>query len=159
VTADAETNTISVLNNCKGIPVVIHKDQDYYVPTLIFGHLLTECTFDNAEKKTTGGHNGSSAKLANIFSVDFVVECLNAMPQACVQRDVHNLFNFLIVSISFPIKLVGLGRAGTSVASAGTPLCTRPQMNPPKGYGVSSTQTSPRNGHRDAYAAYKKTKE
>ena len=32
---------ISVLNNGRGIPVVRHKEHDCYVPTLIFGHLLT----------------------------------------------------------------------------------------------------------------------
>ena len=78
VTVDADTNTISVLNNGKGIPVVRHKEHDCYVPTLIFGHLLTGSNFDDAEKKTTGGRNGYGAKLANIFSVEFVVECLDA---------------------------------------------------------------------------------
>ena len=41
VEIDAETNTISVKNNGKGIPVVEHKEHNCYVPTLIFGHLLT----------------------------------------------------------------------------------------------------------------------
>ena len=74
---DAATNTISVLNNGKGIPVVMHKEHKCYVPTLIFGHLLTGSNFDDDEKKTTGGRNGYGAKLANIFSTEFVVECLD----------------------------------------------------------------------------------
>ncbi len=78
VVVDAETNTISVLNNGKGIPVVMHKEHNCYVPTLIFGHLLTGSNFDDDEKKTTGGRNGYGAKLANIFSTEFVVECLDA---------------------------------------------------------------------------------
>jgi len=41
VEIDPETNTISVMNNGKGIPVVEHKEHNCYVPTLIFGHLLT----------------------------------------------------------------------------------------------------------------------
>ena len=41
VNIDAEAGTISVLNNGKGIPVVVHKEHGCYVPTLIFGHLLT----------------------------------------------------------------------------------------------------------------------
>ena len=32
---------ISVMNNGKGIPVVMHKEHNCYVPTLIFGQLLT----------------------------------------------------------------------------------------------------------------------
>jgi len=78
VVVDAETNTISVLNNGKGIPVVMHKEHNCYVPTLIFGHLLTGSNFDDDEKKTTGGRNGYGAKLANIFSTEFTVECCDS---------------------------------------------------------------------------------
>ncbi|CAH0519772.1 unnamed protein product [Peronospora belbahrii] len=46
-----------------------------YVPELIFGHLLTGSDFDdNKKKETTGGRNGYGAKLANIFSNEFIVE-------------------------------------------------------------------------------------
>ena len=78
ITIDAASNSISVLNNGKGIPVVMHKEHNCYVPTLIFGHLLTGSNFDDDEKKTTGGRNGYGAKLANIFSKEFVVECVDA---------------------------------------------------------------------------------
>jgi len=78
VTIDAESNTISVKNNGQGIPVEIHKEQKCYVPTMIFGQLLTGSNFDDDEKKTTGGRNGYGAKLANIFSTKFVVECLDS---------------------------------------------------------------------------------
>ncbi len=78
ITIDASSNTISVLNNGKGIPVVMHREHGCYVPTLIFGHLLTGSNFDDDEKKTTGGRNGYGAKLANIFSTEFVVECLDS---------------------------------------------------------------------------------
>jgi DNA topoisomerase-2 len=49
-----EENYVSVKNNGKGIPVVMHKEHNCYVPTLIFGHLLTGSNFDDDEKKTTG---------------------------------------------------------------------------------------------------------
>ncbi|KAK0097853.1 hypothetical protein PV326_013248 [Microctonus aethiopoides] len=71
---DAENNTISVWNNGKGIPVVIHKDENMYVPTMIFGHLLTSSNYDDTEEKVTGGRNGYGAKLCNIFSHRFTVE-------------------------------------------------------------------------------------
>mmetsp|Transcript_21683 Transcript_21683/g.35833 ORF Transcript_21683/g.35833 Transcript_21683/m.35833 type:complete len:1417 (-) Transcript_21683:66-4316(-) len=77
ITIDAEKNMISVRNNGKGIPIVMHKDSGVYVPTLIFGHLLTGSNFDDDEKKTTGGRNGYGAKLANIFSTKFIVECVD----------------------------------------------------------------------------------
>eukprot|EP00559_Dactyliosolen_fragilissimus_P003213 CAMPEP_0184868400 /NCGR_PEP_ID=MMETSP0580-20130426/30253_1 /TAXON_ID=1118495 /ORGANISM="Dactyliosolen fragilissimus" /LENGTH=1472 /DNA_ID=CAMNT_0027369251 /DNA_START=95 /DNA_END=4513 /DNA_ORIENTATION=- len=75
---DAESNEISVKNNGKGIPIAMHKEHKCYVPTLIFGHLLTGSNFDDDEKKTTGGRNGYGAKLANIFSLKFVVECVDS---------------------------------------------------------------------------------
>ncbi|XP_014222609.1 DNA topoisomerase 2 isoform X1 [Trichogramma pretiosum] len=71
---DAESNTISVWNNGKGIPVVVHKGENMYVPTMIFGHLLTSSNYDDAEEKVTGGRNGYGAKLCNIFSHRFTVE-------------------------------------------------------------------------------------
>ena len=37
---DQEKGKLSVMNDGKGIPVVIHKEHNVYVPELIFGHLL-----------------------------------------------------------------------------------------------------------------------
>lgn len=39
------------MNDGKGIPVEMHKEHDMYVPTLIFGHLLTSSNFDDEQKK------------------------------------------------------------------------------------------------------------
>ncbi|KAJ8915854.1 hypothetical protein NQ315_004668 [Exocentrus adspersus] len=69
-----EENTISVWNNGQGIPVVMHKDEQMYVPTMIFGHLLTSSNYNDEEEKVTGGRNGYGAKLCNIFSNKFTVE-------------------------------------------------------------------------------------
>ncbi|KAA1105844.1 DNA topoisomerase 2 [Puccinia graminis f. sp. tritici] len=74
VTIDSEKNIISVMNNGKGIPIEIHETEQIYIPELIFGHLLAGSNFDDEEKKTTGGRNGYGAKLANIYSTEFIVE-------------------------------------------------------------------------------------
>ncbi|KAL1925022.1 uncharacterized protein VTP21DRAFT_4676 [Calcarisporiella thermophila] len=74
VDIDREKNVISVYNNGKGIPVQIHKEAGVYVPEFIFGHLLTSSNYNDSEKKLTGGRNGYGAKLANIFSTEFIVE-------------------------------------------------------------------------------------
>lgn len=74
ITIDAETNTVGVWNDGRGIPVEMHREQKVYVPTLIFGHLLTSSNYNDDEKKVTGGRNGYGAKLCNIFSTKFVVE-------------------------------------------------------------------------------------
>ncbi|KAI8140715.1 DNA topoisomerase [Fennellomyces sp. T-0311] len=67
-------NLISIYNNGRGIPVTMHKEENVYVPELIFGHLLTSSNYDDNEKKVTGGRNGYGAKLCNIFSTEFIVE-------------------------------------------------------------------------------------
>lgn len=77
INIDQENGTISVWNNGKGIPVEMHKEQKMYVPTMIFGHLLTGSNFDDDIKKVTGGRNGYGAKLANIFSKEFIVETVD----------------------------------------------------------------------------------
>ena len=74
ITIDPDENLIRVWNNGKGIPVVVHKEHNIYVPELIFGNLLTGSNFDDNQEKTTGGRNGFGAKLANIFSTEFTVE-------------------------------------------------------------------------------------
>nr|NVI79324.1 topoisomerase 2 [Cucujiformia] len=74
VEINRETNTISIWNNGQGIPVVMHKDENMYVPTMIFGHLLTSSNYNDEEEKVTGGRNGYGAKLCNIFSDKFTVE-------------------------------------------------------------------------------------
>ncbi|BFF94070.1 DNA topoisomerase 2 [Drosophila madeirensis] len=71
---DPEKNIVSIWNNGQGIPVTMHKEQKMYVPTMIFGHLLTSSNYNDDEKKVTGGRNGYGAKLCNIFSTSFTVE-------------------------------------------------------------------------------------
>ncbi|KAI8071645.1 DNA topoisomerase [Gongronella butleri] len=74
VVIDRTSNTISIYNNGKGIPVTMHQKEKVYVPELIFGHLLTSSNYNDNEKKVTGGRNGYGAKLCNIFSTEFTVE-------------------------------------------------------------------------------------
>ncbi|VDK32135.1 unnamed protein product [Gongylonema pulchrum] len=57
ININKEKNEISIYNNGKGIPVVLHKVEQVYVPELIFG-----------------GRNGYGAKLCNIFSSEFTIE-------------------------------------------------------------------------------------
>jgi DNA topoisomerase II len=66
VDIDAETNTISIYNNGRGIPIEIHEKEGIYIPELIFGHLLTSSNYDDDEKKVTGGRNGYGAKVCNV---------------------------------------------------------------------------------------------
>jgi DNA topoisomerase-2 len=75
VIIDEKDNEITVWNNGQPIPVEIHKEHNIYVPELIFGHLLTGANFDDNEEKVVGGRNGYGAKLTNIYSKKFILEC------------------------------------------------------------------------------------
>jgi DNA topoisomerase-2 len=71
---DVENNTISVMNNGAGIPIVIHEKEKVYIPQMIFGQLLSGGNFDDSEKRVVGGRNGYGAKLTNIYSTEFTIE-------------------------------------------------------------------------------------
>ncbi|XP_050100633.1 DNA topoisomerase 2 [Anopheles aquasalis] len=86
VEINQETNTISVWNNGQGIPVVMHKEEKMYVPTMIFGHLLTSSNYNDEEAKVTGGRNGYGAKLCNIFSTKFTVETATKQYKKCFKQ-------------------------------------------------------------------------
>ncbi|KAJ2722639.1 DNA topoisomerase 2 [Coemansia sp. Benny D115] len=81
ITIDKESGVISIMNDGKGIPIEIHKEQGVYVPELIFGHLLTSSNYNDKQEKITGGRNGYGAKLCNIFSKEFTVETADSSAQ------------------------------------------------------------------------------
>lgn len=63
-----------------------------YVPTMIFGHLLTSSNYDDEEEKVTGGRNGYGAKLCNIFSHRFTVETATREYKKCLKQVSANIF-------------------------------------------------------------------
>jgi len=73
-----QTGEISVWNNGSGVPVVVHKEHNMYVPELIFGHLLAGSNYDDSQQRIGAGVNGLGVKLSNIFSKRFVVETLDS---------------------------------------------------------------------------------
>lgn len=75
ININREEGEITVENDGKGIPVEIHEKEGVYIPELVFGHLLAGSNFDDNEKKTVGGRNGYGAKLCNVFSTEFTLEC------------------------------------------------------------------------------------
>ena len=92
VSIDQHNGVISVWNDGTGIPVVIHKEYGIYVPELIFGNLLSGSNFDKEEKKIVGGKNGYGAKLANIFSTEFILETIDSKNnKKYVQRFENNM--------------------------------------------------------------------
>ena len=73
-----ETGEISVYNNGTGVPVVLHKEQNIYVPELIFGHLLSGSNYDDNDSRIVVGVNGMGVKLCNIFSTKFKIETVDS---------------------------------------------------------------------------------
>lgn len=57
-----------------GIPVVLHKEHNQYVPEFIFSELKAGSNFDDNEENLGAGQNGVGSTLTNIFSKKFVVE-------------------------------------------------------------------------------------
>lgn len=77
ININQENGLISVWNNGDGIDIIEHKEHKIMIPTMIFGELLTSTNYDKTEKKTVGGKNGFGAKLANIYSKEFIVETID----------------------------------------------------------------------------------
>lgn len=75
-----EKNRIAVYDN-GGIPVVIHKEHNSYLPEVIFGNLLAGRNFDDEEDRIVAGTNGLGAKLTNIFSKEFIVSTCDGKNQ------------------------------------------------------------------------------
>ena len=72
VKLDKETGLISVYD-CGGIPVVIHKEHEKYVPEVIFGNLMSGSNYDDSEDRVVAGTNGYGSKLTNVFSKQFTI--------------------------------------------------------------------------------------
>jgi DNA topoisomerase-2 len=90
VDIDQKSGTISVCNNGKGLPIVIHKEHKVYVPELVFGHLLTSDNYNDSDLKVVGGRNGYGAKLANVFSQEFIIETADGK-QKYTQQFLNNM--------------------------------------------------------------------
>ena len=78
ISVDKETGIISIMNDGDGIDIDKHSEyNNVWIPELIFGELLTSTNYNQDEEKLWGGKNGYGAKLANIFSKEFIVETVD----------------------------------------------------------------------------------
>ncbi len=78
VSYDQKSGVICVFNNGEGIPVVIHKEHNIYVPELIFGHLRSGSNYDDTATRIGAGTNGIGSNCTNIFSKMFCVETVDS---------------------------------------------------------------------------------
>ena len=77
VDIEKDTGRITVYNDGDGIHIVEIEEHGCYAPELIFGHLLTGTNYNDNEDRIVGGQNGYGAKLANIFSKEFMIETVD----------------------------------------------------------------------------------
>jgi len=93
VDVDKGSGIITVRNDGAGIPVEKHKEYQDWVPTFIFGELLTGSNFDDhAGPRFVGGRNGVGAKATNVFSEWFEIEVVDQLSaRRFVQRWSNNM--------------------------------------------------------------------
>lgn len=98
---DKTTGEISVYNTGMGIPVVLHKEHNLYVPELIFGHLLSGSNYDDSQQRTGAGMNGLGVKCANIYSKRFIIETIDSdTGLKFVQEFTNNMENHTVPKIT-----------------------------------------------------------
>ena len=77
VNINQETGEIKVFNDGNTIPIEKDEKTGLFNPHLIFGKLLTGSNYNDDEQRLTSGLNGLGAKLTNIFSKEFKVDCID----------------------------------------------------------------------------------
>ena len=75
VNLNKKSGTVSIFNDGTSIPVRLHETEGIYIPELVLGNLMTGSNFDDGVGRLTGGRHGFGAKLTNIFSLEFTIEC------------------------------------------------------------------------------------
>lgn len=94
VNIDIDTGKISVWNNGEGIPVVKNEKLNIYIPSMIFGELLSGSNFNDKNKRKVGGTYGLGAKLTNIFSSQFEIETLDSnTDKKFYQKFTNNMYS------------------------------------------------------------------
>lgn len=74
IKVDINPNYISVFNNGPGIPGILHKEENVYIPELVFTHFLTSSNYNDEDTRLKSGLNGLGAKITSAFSKKFIIE-------------------------------------------------------------------------------------
>lgn len=72
VTKDFE---ISVWNDGKGIPVIMHKEHKMWLPEMLLGRLNSGSNYNDNDERYSAGRNGLGSSLVSLFSTKFVIDC------------------------------------------------------------------------------------
>ena len=71
---DSEKGTIEVKNNGTSVPIEFHKDEQMYVPEMIFGNLLTSGNYNDDEERLVGGTNGLGSKCLDVLTKIILID-------------------------------------------------------------------------------------
>ena len=92
ININKEKNSITILNDGNGIPVIMKEEYKLYVPEMVFGHLFTSSNYNKDEKRIVGGQNGMGSKLTNIFSKEFILETIDDVRKKSFKMSWKNNF-------------------------------------------------------------------
>ena len=100
ITINQESGEISIYNDGTGVDIAEHptelddNGQKLWIPSMIFGELLTSGNYKENEKKIVGGKNGYGAKLTNIFSTTFEIKTVDHIrKKKFIQKFSNNMRN------------------------------------------------------------------
>ena len=75
-----------------------------YIPELVLGNPMTGSNFDDNVGRLTGGRHGFGAKLTNIFSKHFEIECADAREGLLYNQVENNMQNGMILKSNYHSK-------------------------------------------------------
>lgn len=73
------TNMIKIYNEGRPISCNIQPNTNMYIPTFIFGKLMTSSNYNNSQTRQTAGTYGLGIKCTNLFSIYFRVVIINLL--------------------------------------------------------------------------------
>lgn len=77
VTADRDTGVICVENDGDSIDVALHPTYNVWIPTMLFGNLMTSVNYDANEERLGAGTHGLGVKLTSVFSKELTIELVD----------------------------------------------------------------------------------
>lgn len=66
---------IKVWNDGDGIPIVIHKEHNLYIPEMVLGRLNSGSNYNDNEERYGAGRNGVGSGAVALFSSKFIIDC------------------------------------------------------------------------------------
>ena len=77
VTANRETGVIAVENDGDSIDVALHPTYNVWIPTMLFGSLMTSVNYDANEERLGAGTHGLGVKLTSVFSKELTIDLVD----------------------------------------------------------------------------------